>query len=124
VADLDTVPDISGRDFIKVALEADRGIVVDDPLVSDEEDLIQFAFGKPTDRHPCDGGVVAVHGALADAAMELIMVVLLKPQPKGVVEFIQGDSLRYPGQEAVPDRAEESFDFSTGRAVVGLGMDQ
>jgi len=90
VADLDTVPDISGRDFIKVALEADRGIVVDDPLVSDEEDLIQFAFGKPTDRHPCDGGVVAVHGALADAAMELIMVVLLKPQPKGVVEFIQG----------------------------------
>jgi hypothetical protein len=113
VADLDTVPDIGRRDFIKVALEADRGIVVDDPLVSDEEDFIQFAFGKPADRHPGYGSVVAVHGALADAAMELVMVVLLKPLSKGVVEFIERDSFRYPGQEAVTDRAEKSFMLSS-----------
>ncbi len=37
MADLDTLPDIGSGDFIKVALEADCGVVVGDPLVSDEE---------------------------------------------------------------------------------------
>jgi len=113
VADLDTLSDVGGRDFIKVALEADCGVVVDDPLVSDEEYLIQFAFGQAADGHPHDGGVVAVYGALAHAAVELMMIILLKPPSEGVVEFIQGDSFRYPGQKAITYRAEKSFMLSS-----------
>jgi hypothetical protein len=53
-----------------------------------------------------------------------VVVVFLKPQPKGFIEFFQCHSLLYAGEEASPGRAEESFDFSTGRAVVRPGVDE
>ena len=37
--------DVGCRDLIDGALEADGGVVIDHPLVTDEEDLIQFGLG-------------------------------------------------------------------------------
>ena len=46
VTDLDTLADVSRRDFIDPAFKADGGIVVDDPFISDQKDFIQLGFGR------------------------------------------------------------------------------
>jgi hypothetical protein len=43
----DFLADISCRDLIEGALETDGGIVIDDPFMADQEDLVQFGFGQP-----------------------------------------------------------------------------
>jgi hypothetical protein len=45
--------------------------------------------------------------------MKFMVVILLEPEPEGLVEFGQGDSSLNPGEETVPDRAEESFMLSS-----------
>jgi hypothetical protein len=77
VADFDALTDIGRGDLIEIALEADGGIIIDDALMADEEDLIQFALGEPADGHPGSGETVAVDGPLIDAAMYFMEVVLL-----------------------------------------------
>jgi hypothetical protein len=110
---LDLLTDIGGRHFIESALEADGGVIIDHPLVTDEEDLIQFGFGQPPDLYAGDPRLVAVDRAFSDTAMKFVVVILLEPEPEGLVEFGQGDSGLNPGEETVPDRAEESFMLSS-----------
>jgi hypothetical protein len=45
VAELDSLADVGGGDFIDRALETDGGVIIDDPFVADEKDLIQFGLG-------------------------------------------------------------------------------
>ena len=124
MTELDLLTDIGGRNFIESALEADGGVIIDHPLVTDEEDLIQFGLGEPADLYPSHRGLVAVHGAFPEAAMELVVVILLEPEPEGLVEFGQADAFLDTGQEAVPHGSKKSFHFSTGGTVVRLGVDQ
>jgi hypothetical protein len=93
VSDLDTVSYIGRGDFIDGSFKADGGIVIDDPFMSDEEDLIQFGPGQSSDGDPVDGGIVAVERSFSDAGVELMVVVVLEPQPEGFIEFIQSDIL-------------------------------
>ena len=124
MTELDFLADIGGRHFIESALEADSGVIIDHPLVTDEEDLIQFGLGEPADLYPRDRGLVAVHRAFSDAAMKFVVVILLEPEPEGLVEFGQADAFLDTGQEAVPHGSKKSFYFSTGGTVVGFGVDQ
>ena len=71
-----------------------------------------------------EGGVVAVDGALTDAGVDFMVVVLPEPEPEGLIEFIEGDSLLYAGEEAFADGPEEPFHLSAGGAVVGFGVDE
>jgi hypothetical protein len=42
VADLDTLTDVGGGDLVERPFKADGGVVIDHPLVADEEDFIQL----------------------------------------------------------------------------------
>jgi len=109
VTELDLLTDIGKGDLIQIALEADGGIVIDDAFVAYEKDLIEFGLGQSPDIDSGQGCVVAVDGPLADAGMELVVVIVLEPQPEGLIELLEGDPLLYPGEEAVADRSEESL---------------
>jgi hypothetical protein len=91
VADFDALADVGGGDFVEGALEADGRIVIDDPFVAEEEDLIQLGFGEPMDGYSAGGGVVAVDGPLADAGVDFMVIIILEPQREGLVEFLQGE---------------------------------
>jgi hypothetical protein len=124
VTDLDAVTDIGRGDLIEVALEADGGIVVDDALVAQEKDLIQFALRESADGNAPSGEGVAIDGALIDAGMYFMVIILLEPDAEGVIEIIEADPILDRGEEAVPDGPKKSFHFSPGRAVVGFRMDE
>ena len=89
VTELDLLADIGRGDFIERAFEADGGIVIDDAFVTDEEDLIEFGFGESSDIDPGEGGIVAVDGSLPDAAVELVVVIVLEPEPEGLIELLE-----------------------------------
>ena len=40
VADLDSLTDIGGGDFVERTFEADGGVVINDPFMADEKDFI------------------------------------------------------------------------------------
>jgi hypothetical protein len=54
VADLDTLTDVSRRDFIDPAFKADGGIVVNDPFMANKKDFIQLGFRATADIDLCD----------------------------------------------------------------------
>jgi len=61
---------------------------------------------------------------LLDAGVEFMVVVLLKPESEGFVEFFQGKALPETREEAFSDGPEETFYLSAGRAVIGFGVDE
>jgi len=79
VAEFDFVSDVCGRHLIEGAFEADGGIVIDESFVADEEDLIEFGLTEAAEFYPGYGCVVAVNGFIADAVVELVVVVFLEP---------------------------------------------
>ena len=122
VSDLDSMSDIGRGYLIEATFEADGGIVIDHAFIADEEYLIQLRLGESSDGHSVDGGTVAIHRPLPDAGMQLMVVVLLEPQPEGLVEFFEADTLLDPGEETISDSSEKAFNFPTGGAVVWLGV--
>ena len=52
------------------------------------------------------------------------MVVLLEPQPEGLVEFVKGDAFLHPGEKTLPDGPEEALDFPARGTVIGFGVDE
>jgi len=119
VADLDSLTDVGGWDFIEGAFsarggsdlvgEADGGIIIDHPFMSDEEDLIEFFSGESSDRHPAHGSLIAVDGPFLDAGVKFMVIVLLEPEREGLVEFFQGQTFPNRGEETFSYRAEESL---------------
>jgi len=124
VAEFDLWSDIGRGHLIEGAFETDGGVIIDEAFVADEEDLVEFSFREATELYPGYGCIVAVDGFISDAVMELVVVVLLEPQPESLVEFLESDSLLDAGKEAFTDSSEEAFYFSTGGAVVGFGVDE
>jgi hypothetical protein len=124
VAEFYFLADVGGGHFVEGALETDGGVVVDEAFVADEEDLVEFGLGQAAQFYPCKGGIVAVDGFIIDAAVELVVVVFLEPQPESLVEVLERDAILEAGKEAIPDRAKQPFDFSAGGAVVGFGVDE
>jgi hypothetical protein len=124
MADLDALTDIGGRDFVESTLEANGGVVIDDPFMADQEDLIEFGSGEPADQDSADGSVIAIQGSFVDAGMEFLVVVLLEPESESVVELLQGDLSQDPREKPIPNGAEEAFDLSAGGAVIRLRVDQ
>jgi hypothetical protein len=118
VSDFDSVSDIGCGDLVNRPFEADGGIVIDHAFMADKEDLIQLRLGESSDGHCVDGGIVAIHRSLPNAGMQLVVVVLLEPQPEGLVEFFEADPHLDPGEEAISDRSEKAFNFPAGGAVV------
>ena len=112
VSELDFLPDVCGRHLIEGAFEANGGIVIDDPFVANEEDLIEFGLGEASEFYPGYGCVVAVDGFIADAVMELVVVIFLESKPKSLVEVLARDALLDSGREAFPDSPKEAFYFS------------
>ena len=124
VADLDPLADIGGGDLIESALEADGGIVIDDPFVADEEDLIELGPGEPSDQHPAHGGVIAIDGSFLDAGVEFMVIVVLEPEREGFVEFLQGHALLESREEPFADGPKEPFHLPARGTVIGLGVDE
>lgn len=60
--DFDALSDVGGGHLINVALEAYRGVVIDDPFMADQKDFIQLSSGKSADRSFRDGGIVRSMG--------------------------------------------------------------
>jgi hypothetical protein len=56
--------------------------------------------------------------------MKFMVVVVLKPMPKGLIEIIKRETLLDAGQEAFPNGSEEPFYLPPGRAVIGFGVNQ
>jgi len=56
--------------------------------------------------------------------MDFMVVVILEPGPKGLIEVIEGDTVLDPGEEAIPDGSEKAFHLPAGRAVIGFGVDE
>jgi hypothetical protein len=124
MTEFDFLTDISRRDFIQRALETDGGIVINDAFMTDEEDLIEFGLGESAKFDAGKGGLIAVDRPVIDTGMEFMVVVLLDPDPKGLIEIIEIEAVLDTGQEALPDGAEEPFYFPPGRAVIGFGVDE
>ncbi len=124
VADLDTLADIGGGDLIESALEANGGIVIDYPFVADEEDLVEFGPGQPSDEHPAHGSVIAIDGSILDAGVEFMVIIVLEPERKGLVELLQGKALLKSREESFADCSEEPFHLPAGRAIIGFGVDE
>jgi len=124
MADLDPLADIGGGNLIESALEANGGIVIDHPFVSNEEDLIKLGSGEPSDEHPTHGSVIAVDGSFLNAGVEFMVVVVLEPESEGFVQFLQGYPLLNDGEEAFSHGPKEAFHFSAGRAVIGFGVNE
>jgi hypothetical protein len=122
VSDLDSVSDIGRGYLIEATFEADGGIVIDHAFIADEEYLIQLRLGESSDGHCVDGRTVAIHRSFSDASMQLVVVVLLEPQPEGLVEFFEADTLLDPGKETITDSSKKAFNFPAGGAVVWLGV--
>src|SRR5512139_4219757 len=114
MADLDPLPDIGGGDFIKSALEANGGVMIDDPFVADQEDLIEFGPREPADKHPTHGSVIAIDRSFLNAGVEFMVVVVLEPESEGFIELLQGHSLLENREEPFSDGAKESFHLSAG----------
>jgi hypothetical protein len=93
VADLDSLTDIGGGDFVEGAFETDGGIVIDDPFVADEEDFIELLSGEPSDQDPSYGGVITVDRPLLNPGMKFMVIIVLKPERKGFVQFLQAKTL-------------------------------
>ena len=108
VTDLDALADIGGGDFVERTLEADGGIVINYPFVVDEEDLIEFGPGESADEHPAHGGVIAVDGSFRDAGVKFMVVVVLEPERKGLVELLQGKALLESREETFADGPKKS----------------
>jgi hypothetical protein len=49
---LDFLADISRRDLIERALKTEGGIVIDEPFMADQKDLIEFGLGEPAEIDP------------------------------------------------------------------------
>ena len=81
--------------------------------MSDEEDLVEFGLGEPSDLETAQGGIVAVDGFYPDAVVELVVVIVAKPEGEGLVELVEGDALLDAREEAVADGAEEPFMLSS-----------
>jgi len=124
VADFDALADIGGGDLIEGTFETDGGVVIDHSFVAEEEDFIEFGPGEAADGDAAGGGVIAVHGALADAGVDFMVVVFLEPETEGLVQFFQGEALLEARQESFADRPEKPFDLAAGGAVVGFGVDE
>jgi hypothetical protein len=56
--------------------------------------------------------------------VKFIVIIVLEPERKGFVQFLQGETLLEAREEPFTDSAEESLDFSTRGTVIGFGMDQ
>jgi hypothetical protein len=89
MADLDPLADIGGGDFIESSLEADGGIVIDHSFVADEEDFVELAPGESSDEHPAHGSVITIDGSILDAGVEFMVIIVVKPESEGFVEFLQ-----------------------------------
>jgi len=92
VADLDPLTDIGSGDFVERPFETDGGIVIDDPFVADEEDLIELDPGQPSDQDAAHGGVITVDGPFLDAGVQFVMVIVVEPESQGFIELLQGHS--------------------------------
>lgn len=124
VADFDSLTDVGGWDFIEGAFEADGGIVIDDPFVSDEEDLIEFLSGESSDEDSGEGGMVAVDGPLINPAMELLVIIFPEPEREGFIEFLETELLGKSREEAFADGPKEAFNLPTRGTVVRFGVDE
>jgi hypothetical protein len=124
VADLDPLTDIGGGDFIERTFEANGSIVIDDPFVADKKDFIELFSGEPSDQDPTHGGVITVDRSLLNPGVKFMVIIVLKPERKGFVQFLQGKTLLETREEPFTNTAEESLDFPTRGTVIGFGMDQ
>ncbi len=124
MADLDPLADIGGGNLIEPTLETNGGVMIDDPFVADEEDLIEFGPGQPSDEHPTHGSVIAVDGSLLDAGVEFVVIIILQPESKGFIEFIEGHPLLKSREESFSDGAKEPFPLSAGRTIIRFGVDE
>jgi len=124
MSQFDLLPDIGGRRLIEASLETDGGVVIDHPLMPDQKDLVQFGFGQPADVDPVQGGVVAVDRPLVDAGVNLVVVIVMQPDPECLVEFVDADVVPDVAQKTIPHGSKEPFDFPPGGAVVRFGVNQ
>jgi len=93
VADFDPLTDVGSRDLVERPLEADGGIVIDDPFVADEEDFIEFLSGESADQDPAHGGVITIDGCLFDPGVEFIVIIVLQPDSESFIKLLQGHPL-------------------------------
>jgi hypothetical protein len=107
MADFDPLADIGGRDFVESALEANGGVVIDDPFMADEEDLIEFAPGESSDEHPAHGSGITIDGPILDAGVEFMVIIVLQPESEGNVEFLEGHPLLESREEPFSDSPKE-----------------
>jgi len=124
VADLDPLTDIGGGDLVERTFEADGGVVIDDPFVADEEDLIELGPGEPADEYPAYRGVIAIDGSLPDAGVKFMVIVLLEPESESFVDLLQGNALLEAREKPFTDGPKETFHFPAGRAVIGLRVNE
>ena len=101
--------DIGRGHLVQRTFEADGGIIVNNAFMADEEDLIQFRPGESSDGHCFHRGIIAIDRSLPDACMQLVVIVLLEPQPEGLVEFFEADTPLYPREETLTDGPKQPF---------------
>jgi len=49
MADINTLPDVCGGDFVDISLKTDGGIVIDHPFMPNKKYFIQLRFSRPGD---------------------------------------------------------------------------
>ena len=93
-------------------------------FVADEKDFIELLSGESSDQNPAHGGVITVDGSFLDAGVKFKVIVLLEPEGKGFVQFLQGEPLLESREEPFSHGAKEAFHLAAGRALRGFGVDQ
>ena len=127
VAQGDELPDEVGVDLEEPGVEADGAVFHDAAFGLEEEQLVEVCAGVGV-AHVVAGERPLVEGGVpVESAMGRLVVLALDPGPQGAVQGIEafgGCGGEVVGEHRGAKRAEEAFDFSLSRGLVGAGVDE
>ena len=120
------MPDEVGVDLVESAVEADGAVFHDAALGLEEEEVVEVEMGVGVAHVLACERPLVEGGASVEAAVGGVVVLALDPGPQGAVERLQalGGCGGEVGEHRGAQGAEEAFDFSLPRGLIGTGVDK
>ena len=126
VAQGDGFADEHGVDLVEPSVEADGAVFHHAAFGLEEEEVVEVEVGVGV-AHVVPGERPLVErGAPVESAMGRLVVLALDPGPQGAVQCVEagGGLGGEVGEPGGAKGAEEAFDFSLPRGLIGAGVDE